>query len=303
MKPEKLEEVFGYLLRRYKNIKAEVLISEIENNSDLHNEDFLIVNRSAFSRPYGGDVIGANLNDNQNRVKLKLSRNGLYDNLPEGLFHEQAISKDTKSYIERRKTIKEEEEESRLLFSPIENELFYQKLEIERNERNLLNDFNNSKNEFLFDFWKINRNIPKDYAVRLITLLPYKYKIVGNLELTKLSLEKILNEKVTIKRVNKRFSNEENNNETGFTLGHDTVLNSNEYGINIASFEFEIGPIIANKLDWYLNEFKIYEFLEVFYDYFIPMEMEVTTKLLVIKDCEFLLGDSNSSILGLSSNL
>lgn len=303
MRLEKLEKILNHLLKSHKKIKAEVLLAELQNNSDVTAEDYLIANKSTFTRAYGGDVITAHLDGDKDQLTFDLARNGLYDSLPEGLFHKQSISKDSKAYIERRKTIKEEELASRSFFAPIENEFFFQRLQIEQNERNLLNGFGHLKNDFLFDFWKIDANIPKSYAVKLITLLPFCHKIVGDLELTRLSLEKILNEKVHIKRTSELLVHQEKEEEVGLRLGHDTVLNSNDYGIRLPAFEFTIGPILTKNVDWYLNEFNLYKFLEVFYDYFIPMEMEVKTKLLVDKDGEFLLGETNKSILGFSSQL
>ena len=303
MRPEKLYEIFNHLLKFNKKIKAEVLLSELQKNSDITAEDYVISNKSTFTRAYGGDVITAHLNGDKDNLTVDLARNGLYDSLPEGLFHKQSISKDSKSYVDRRKVIKEEEQASRSFFSPIENEFFFQRLQIEQNERALLNGFGHLKNDFLFDFWKIDTNIPKNYAGKLITILPFCHKIVGDLELTRLSLENILDEKVHIKRTSELLVNQEREDEIGLCLGHDTVLESNDYGIRVPALEFTIGPILTKNIDWYLNEFNLYKFLEVFYDYFVPMEMEVKTKLLVDNEGEFLLGETNKSILGFSSRL
>lgn len=303
MRAKKLENIFDELIKVQKKVKAEVLISELQKTTDVKEEDYIINNKSTFTRAFGGDIIKAQLNDNQDRVQIDLARNGLYDSLPEGLFHQQTISKDTKSYIEKRKAIKEEEQASRSFFAPIENEFFFQRLQIERNERTLLNGFGHLKNDFLFDFWNIDDTIPKNYTARLISLLPYCHKIVGDLELTRLSLEKILDESVQIKRTNELLFNNEEEQTVGVHLGVDTVLESENYGIWIPRLEFTIGPILTKNLEWYLNEFKVYEFLEIFYGYFVPMEMEVKTKLLVDKDSEFLLGEANNSILGFSSQL
>lgn len=301
MNPEKLEKIVNDVLKFYKKIRAEVLVTELQNNSELEQVDFLIENKSTFSRAFDGDIIDADLGSKADKVTLNLSRNGLYDNLPEGLFHTQAISKNTKAYIQRRQTIKQEEQSSRTLFAPIENEFFHQRLEIERSERKLLKNFSHQKNDFLLDFWKIEEDIPEEYVFRLITLLPFRYKIVGNYELTAHSLTKIIDHKVTVNRTHQLLVNEEQEDTLGTRLGHDTILNSNFYGTNIPALEFVIGPLSTKKIETQLNEKQLHRFLEIFYDYFVPMEMEVITKLLVNNDCEFLLGESNKSILGVSS--
>jgi hypothetical protein len=303
MKSDYLEKLYNFLSEFHLNIRAEVLIAELKESSELGDDAFLIANKSTFSRTSAGDVLDVKLNESADKLMMELSRNGLYDNLPEGLFHTQTISKDTQSYIERRKVIKSEEQSSRLLFSPIENEFFYQRLEIEQNERKLLNSFSKLQNEFLFDFWKIDKEIPGDYAVKLMALLPYRDRIVGDLALTSLCLEKILNQKVRMDRTTKRMINEEGRDEVGISLGHDTVLEPFNYSVEMPALNIMIGPIPTENIDWYLNEMKLHEFLEVFYDYFVPMEMEAITELLVDEASEFMLGDTNKGVIGLSTLL
>ena len=62
MKIEKLYKIFNHLLKFHKKIKAEVLLAELHNNSDVTTEDYVISNKSTFTRAYGGDVISAHLN-------------------------------------------------------------------------------------------------------------------------------------------------------------------------------------------------------------------------------------------------
>ena len=107
MNSENLEQIFNQLLRVYSNIKAEVLITEMQSNLDLADDDFLIANQSTFSRAYRRDIIDTNSTAHKNKLTVNLSRNGLYDILPEGLFHTQELSKDTSSYVARRKIVKE----------------------------------------------------------------------------------------------------------------------------------------------------------------------------------------------------
>lgn len=304
MKPTDLEEIFKNLLKVYGKVRAEVLIAEIQDNSDFTDDDFLIANQSTFSRAYSRDIIDTNSRINKDKLTLNLSRNGLYDILPEGLFHTQNVSKDINSYLASRKTVKEEEQAARQLFAPLENEFFYQKLNIERYERKLLDEFSNLDDNFLLDFWKIDEKIPEDYIFKLIRLLPHSSKIVGDFELTRLSLQKALSQKVKLKRKNIIVNNEFDSNDIiGTQLGVDTVLESTKNQVLIPALEFTIGPIGIDEIDKYLNETEIMRFIEAFYSYFIPMEMEVITKLFVNKNCEFLLGDTNSTILGVSTQL
>ena len=168
MKAKALEIIFEELISVYENLKAEVLIAEIQENSDITIDGFVIANKSTFSRSYRRDIINVDNLLYDDLLTLNLSRNGLYDTLPEGLFHEQQVSGGAQSYTDRRKVVKEEEQDARLFFAPLESEFFYQRLQVERNERALLDDFYNLKDDFLMNFWKLDINIPKHYILKLI---------------------------------------------------------------------------------------------------------------------------------------
>ena len=308
MKAETLENIFAELISVYENLKAEVLIAEIQENSDITIDDFIIANKSTFSRSYRRDIISIDNLLYDNMLTLNLSRNGLYDTLPEGLFHVQNVNKDAKSYIAQRKTVKQEEQDARLFFAPLENEFFYQKLNIECNERALLDDFHNINDDFLQGFWKMDLNISESYTLKLIKLLPYSHKIVGDFELTRLSLQKVLNEKVSFKKTYKKQINTENgdkntNDKIGYQLGVDTVLDGSANEVLSPVLEVTIGPVSENNINKYLKKDGVLDFINTFYDYFIPMEVEVTTKFIRHNEIGFLLDETNGAIIGISTRL
>lgn len=147
----------------YDNIKAEVVISEIQQRANVTEKDFIIQNNSTFSRPYRRDILEVDGLVNENKITINLSRNGIYDTLPEGVFHIPKANENADAYISRRKKFQEEEKDARSFFAPIENEFFYQRLQIEKNERNLLDDFYALNDSFLEEFWDIEKKIPDDF--------------------------------------------------------------------------------------------------------------------------------------------
>lgn len=301
---EIINNIFNELSSDFKNLKAEVLITEIQETTNFPDDQLVIKNESSFSRSYRRDVISVNNNIDKNWLELKLSRDGLYDSLPEGLFHSNDSIK-KKSYADVRKRYKQEEKDARLFFSPLENEFFFQKKEIEKNERKLLNELSNLKDDFLIDFWNIDDDIPKIYASKLIKLLPYSYKISGNFELTRLSLEQILGVKVSLKKKLKNVLIDENKieNKSSNKLGIDTILNSKEKEVFYPYLESKIGPIPKDNIDGYLTKNGILKFVDVFYSYFIPFEMEVVTKLIVENKEGFELNNTNQPVMGISTKL
>jgi len=178
METDDLKSVFDELISVYQNLRAEVIVAEVEAASE-NKIDFLINNKSAFSRSYRRDVINVEVLEELDLLALNLSRNSIYDSLPEGLFHSSKAAKKM-SYAAKRKKYKEEESDARAFFSPIENEFFIQRLNIEKNERTLLENFYSLKDDFLIDFWKINKAIPKAYILKLIKILPFSFKIAGD---------------------------------------------------------------------------------------------------------------------------
>lgn len=303
-----LEDIHVELSSFYENLKAEVLVAEIQENSEAISTDFVISNKGTFSRAYRRDIIDVDDVLNENRITLSLSRNSLYDILPEGLFHKPHVNKGADSYTKRRKVVKQEEQDARLFFAPLESEFFYQRLNVEQHERSMLDEFYNLKDDFLINFWNLDTNIPNDYMLKLIKVLPHSHKITGDLELTRLCLEKLLEERVSFKRkYNDKTSIETDKDKAqvmaDFQLGVTSILDGDSYAIYSPVLEVTIGPVLQNKVDGYLEKNGVSKFIETFYDYFLPMELETNTIITVKKEVGFVLDDSLHPIIGISTYL
>ncbi len=297
MKEKEIQSIFEELASAYENLKAEVLVSEVQENSK-GEIDFLINNKSTFSRSYRRDVIDVEKFE-EDTLLLNLSRNGIYDSLPEGFFHSDREINKQSSHTAKRKKYKDEEKDARAFFSPIENEFFHQRLKIEKNERNLLENFYSLNDDLLIDFWKINKNIPKAYILKLVKLLPHSYKVAGNLELTRLSMEKMLNVKVQFnKKMESKVLREK---EERSRLGVDFVTQSKNSAVFQPFLEVLVGPIKEDDIEKYIRKDGISKFINVFYDYFIPLELDVVTKFLVDKKEGFVLNEKQSPTMGIST--
>ncbi|WP_299888161.1 hypothetical protein [uncultured Lacinutrix sp.] len=296
-----LENILEELISVYENVKAEVIISELQKNSNITNNDIVIKNKSSFRRSHRRDILDiGNIEDGL--LNLNLSRNGLYDNLPEGLFHSKDTSKGKIGYPELRKRYKKEEKEARHFFSPIENEFFNQKLNIENNEQSLLNDFLNLDDDFLINFWKVDKSISKKYLLKLLKLLPYSYKIAGDLELTTLCLENIINKKVKItKTYSPNVINYRNIIEDNNYLGINFTLTNDYDTISQPLYQVEIGPIREDSIEDYIKKDGVLKFINVFYDYFFPLEADIKTTFNVNHVDGFLLNKEKEPIIGLST--
>jgi len=304
MDASQLQSIFKELLSVYQNLKTEVLVAEVQERTDLKSEQIIINNKSTFQRPYRRDLLSIDISKlEDDLLSMDLSRSGLYDYLPEGVFHTQTTNKSTSFSANRIKT-KKEEAAARSFFSPIENEFFHQRLNIEKNERILTNNFYSLKDDYLIDFWNLSKEMPRAYLLKLIKLLPHTFKIAGDLELTRLSLEKILKNNVSfiIKYITETNSKSKSNKKED-RLGVDSVLEHS--GMHIAHPYLEVTIWLKNnsEIKSYVSDKGINKFLEIFYSYFLPLELDVKTKYEVKGDLGFSLDPKANSTIGISTKI
>lgn len=305
MNAKEIEKIFAELITLYENLKAEVIIAELNESEVISSEDYLITNRSTFSRPYRRDIIDIDNLTYKDCLNFNLSRNGLYDHLPEGLFHKSSSGQDKQNYSNKRKKFKSEEQNARLFFGPLENEFFYQRLGIELAERELLDNFYNLKDEFVSGFWNILHEIPEEYLLKLIKILPFCYKISGDMELTRQCLEKVIEEPVKFK-LSYRPRTQQEDMETSsreLQLGVDLTLNSDASIVHYPFLEVSIGPLSKQKINNFLKNDGILNFINTFYDYFMPMEVEVETKFTASASETFILTESDSALMGITTRI
>jgi hypothetical protein len=221
----------------------------------------------------------------------------MYDTLPEGIFHSYSTSpkKTGKEMATDSKRLKEEETEARKFFHPIDNEILYQRTQLELQEREILSKIvENLFGDFFIEFWKIDNSLPADLISQLLILLPFAHKIAGNLRLTSMCLEAILQTKVNYrnyyepKQVDDSKTNGNNGKGTlgNSTMGSDMIIGTSHFEV-VHGVEFIIGPVDNEKIDAYLADGENARFLNCFFDYFIPFELECSFRLTVEKGQEF----------------
>jgi hypothetical protein len=141
--------------------------------------------------------------------------------------------------------------------------------------------------------------------------LHYSHKFVGNRDLTAEALEVILNEPVTINLISCPVNSEPDSAELflspsvlgSSSLGQDLICGDQSED-QMTMMEFAIGPLKNTRIEDYLENGIITKFLEVFYSYFVPLEM---TPLIKIKGYaaqqELVLSETGLSFLGYNTLL
>lgn len=309
----KLKKISANLNDMPTDVRAEVLLAQAMDGG-LRKKEFLAQADSFFYRTYVHDLYKVNVDDQDvyaSFLKLHLSRQGLYDILPEGIFFQRnGDNKKLKSAIEMAEEYrinKKKEVETRKFFAAFEDEFFYQTILNEIEENNLLQGLQSGwLKEYFVDFWKLPQDIPSQAALILVMFLPFVHTITGDTNITANALQKILNEPVNIKLVYK-FDTVANNDHN--ILGENDLGNQFVCGENIKEqyplLLINIGPLEKTYASDYIENGQYYSLLNTFYNFFIPANAEISTNIILKSTAEKLILNTNEAapLLGISSVL
>jgi hypothetical protein len=124
-----------------------------------------------------------------------VNREGIYDQVPEDLFHQPSDSinhADKQDIIREIKIQDELEKNSRLFFLPFEQELYRQRVKLEAEERSFLSAPDaDLQNNFFDELWDLPDFLNNDQKTRLCTLMPVLNKITGDLGLASFIMEQV----------------------------------------------------------------------------------------------------------------
>jgi len=245
-------------------------------------EDITFSTKGAFKKAYNTDIGSFSMEEERGKmcVTATINRDGLYDLLPEGLFHQtrgmQAV-RTVREAVDEHKKYNEEEKNARKFFTPFEEMIYRYRILTEVSERNALYRVENKQFvQQLLEFWNINNKLPSGETFRMAMTMPYLNYVKGDKAQTATALSYILNKEVTIHEVEK-YVFDENEQLVGLEnmyLGVNAVLGNknNEimYGWNIVIHDFEDGEIAQ-----FVTEEPMGKLLSRFAEIFIPMDRDV----------------------------
>ncbi|NHE58473.1 type VI secretion system baseplate subunit TssG [Cyclobacterium plantarum] len=278
-----ISELHREMLQHSHDLRAEsILVLAMEKG--LAMEDFVLASESTCHRPYSRDVSTPSLEEDANKktyLQLAISRNGWYDQLPEGLFHQPvntglpvlSAGEMAGDYVKN----KQVEQESRQFFKPFEQAFYDEKVALESEEFHLLKGMNTGTlNDFFMEFWGIAPDIPYRFVTPFIGMLPQVHQVNGDPELLARCLEKIIQEPVEVRMDNLERLEEmgEGYNELGNSrLGLDLTM-GNHFWEESPCYTFIIGPLRNSGVKDYLEKGNYHSFLKVFKGFFLPVEAE-----------------------------
>lgn len=306
-----IEQLQQEIKNRHEDIRAESQLALAMENG-LASDDFVICCDSFFHREYSKDVLSSDLKEDvskKNYLQLHLTRCGLYEHLPEGLFYTQGKSLHQSvgaaEMAAEYKINKRKEQEARRFFVPLENDFFQQRIQLEQEEMQQLEGFETGLlNNYFTDFWNISSTIPASIISSFIKLLPHAHRISGNTGVMALCLRAILREAVNVRVIPGVVSKANANclSRLGcFQLGVDMVLGE-QFCDDYTVMEFSIGPLQNSPIADYLEGGHKKEFLNMFNRFFVPIDIDVITKIEVTKEKSLMvLHADNEPVLGYST--
>lgn len=272
-------------------------------------ENIKVTAQGAFAKSYRNDiekiVIDDHVDDSKTVFEVFLNRDGIYDKLPEGFFHQTKGSKKVRTVqdaVTEHKQFKTEEKQARKFFAPIEKMLFQYRLHTELAEREALYDIQNGKlNKTFYEFWNLGEGLPEPEANRLLQMMPYNNFIKGNTHATTTALGFILHREVAFK-TKLRSENGHLPNAPKMDacrLGMDTVLGTS-HSEWLPVWEFTISGVSQGQLHQFVQEAPIGRLLQKFTEVFLPLEVEVDYQFDALLPTEH---ETTQTILGYGSRL
>lgn len=302
------------------DLRAEYLVAYLLAEG-MAPRDILVLYKGVLKRRWSTDIDHSEVEsfeNGQEALALHLNRAGVYDSLPEALFHHfppggQASASDmAKSSMK----LKLEEKQVRSFFRPFENEIFYRKAQVAMRENHAFRSLQSDHLPGLVPaFWKIDERIPLEYAKKLTCFLPFAHRIAGDYELTARCLARILDEHVApdYREDPPEYPDMLPNSQPGQPgclgnghLGVDFIAGQTASGY-YGRLLFKIGPLKnTNPVDFFENG-PADLLINCFYGFFIPAEVDVETKFFLEPEKEgFLLmkkGETEKRYLGYNTVL
>jgi hypothetical protein len=282
------------------DFRAEAVVSDLVSNG--YKDGIVIDFDSSHKKNWDKDILKAE--SSGKKLNLTVSRDGILHSLPEYLFM-KPVEGSEEATDEILKFNKKQAENTRILFNPIENEIFDRGVLLETFENSLIASLNSGDNESIREFWRIDKRLDKLDQIKLCKIIPHLHEIVGNFLISAKCLEYFLGINVSWKVEESTISDVpiDDNKDTAGGLGTYSCGNNMITGgipeDTISKIIFTLGPIPDENIEQYLESGKKKELIKTFISYFIPLQYEAEIKLDISnEDAGFTLANS---YLGLNS--
>lgn len=289
-----LMEAIENLFRSEQYVRSEILVLLLINTG----LPFSLINVGrvgTLHRPYVMDTF--NNGNTVNNFNFSLSRAGIYDKLPAGVFHQfinepGPLSKAIQQYRQHRA----EEQNARLFFEPWERELFYQRM-----LAGLYLESAGCDITMILGDPEDTIDFPADALRKIRLLLPYLHKIAGCIHVSAY-LSWILDEQVAFiqKSGSDIYYTNTDSKGKAIYLGVNTMTGGHYYS-DIPVWKVSIGPLNKSAFDF--MPFQPYgRVVNLCYKYLLPCHIEIMTEYLQLRTAlgALLCGNNTRGRIGLN---
>lgn len=272
------------------DFRAEVIASEmIEGNTPA--DRILIVPLGAMCRPQSKDVdsIFQEISeyDNKEYILINTHKEGLYDKLPEGLFHgtiSQVSNQSDKQVIEAIRQHRKEEKDARKFFLPMDAAFNGLRVLITLYENQLDKKFHYNELVNIFSgYWEIFNHLDVRQANIFLQVLPLLHSIRDQWTAIEGILEQLFLAPVNI--TSRAVSNTHvSQSKNGFSmntflgqssLGVDLITGSVTHDPGSSEIVITFGPLNSAQLYSFTGPRQQQKVAEMLFDYFFPADADV----------------------------
>ena len=315
MKPPSLSNILADTFDA--DFKAEVIAAEMIDNN-VPAEQIMILMLGSRKRSFRKDVdsVTDEISDYNNKeyTLITTHKEGIYDMLPQGLFHSPTLPKKAttqKEIIDNIKKHRIEESNARRLFLPFEAAINHLRIQMASFESRLDKGAHHNDLVNLFkNHWEIFKYLDTAQSDIFLQVLPLVHDIRDDYESAATIFELILSVPV---KITGRLQGQLRSTHPVFSSLNDTQLGINFTTGNAAydggedEIVVTVGPINNEQLKQFMPGTKKNKILEMLCDYLLPVHVDINTdfelydteKIMRLADKE----NFSNATLGLSTYL
>lgn len=281
------------------DFRAEVIAANlVEQGYDWSK--ILLSREGAAKRLYAKDIEEIQLQFSQYELSdyllIKTNKEGIYDILPEGLFHQNIKTRHTKDkedILEEIRIHREEEFFARKFFQLFEIELDQVLVDISLFETKYDRRISHPNYiKIFFQYWPILKLLDREQAILFLHTIPIIHKIRNNFSDMEESLSLILDVPVQIRQIkliNKKAESSFESRLNIHKLGVDFVLGKT-FDDGFYDIKIIVGPIAAKKMPFFLETSLGDRLIDMLCSLFFPCDCFIVKEFkLLPEDSEFVL--------------
>jgi len=244
---------------------------------------------------------------------IETYREGIYDYLPEGIFHPPSLGatrKNIENVVKEIRKQKRVEEDARKFFRPFELEIFFTEISalLKEFEFEIASD-TDTLLKTVSELWPLVKMLDKQNAYIFIHILPFFHQIRGDKAWFERCMTAFLQIPVQVTFAPNVIDGVEEDDDS-MLLGNSrlgvTYIPSGKHMDGQRNWVVNIGPIPYTDMKKYINGSPFRKVLNAMYDYFLPVSVDIEENFITEKEAfSFALEDDerNSNRLGYSTFL